>query len=188
MVHFNELRIYNQHLIIDVSVLEEAYYANVFLDSIVIDNQNTYVGNGPSSNPIYEYTIPDEESRLTHQTISRKHFRIELDANDINPMDMLFVYVRTKGTPAPDTPCGLDRKTTLGTVVDMLPFYQQGMQYTRELGNTCNTPKGYTDFILKLKALEMSVKTGNYTKAIEYFNSFSLKAVPQSGGCGCGNH
>ena len=65
MVHFNELRIYNQHLIIDVSVLEEAYYANVFLDSIVIDNQNTYVGNGPSSNPIYKYIIPDEESRLT---------------------------------------------------------------------------------------------------------------------------
>ena len=31
--------------------------------------------------------------------------------------------------------------------------------------------KEYTDFILKLKALEMSVKTGNYTKAIEYFNS-----------------
>ena len=114
--------------------------------------------------------------------------RDELDANDINSMDMLFVYVRTKGTPAPDTPCGLDKETTLGTVVNMLPFYQQGMQYIRELGNTCNTPKGYTDFILKLKALEMSVKTGNYTKAIEYFNSFSSKAVPQSGGCGCGNH
>lgn len=188
MIHFNELRIVDNHLIIDVNVLEESYYENVFLDSIVIDNQDTYVGSGPSSNPVYEYTIPDEVSRLSRESTSRKHFRIELDSTDINTANMLFVYVRTKGTPASDTPCGLDSDTTLGVVVDMLPFYQQGMQYTGELADNCNIPRGYTDFILRLNALKMSVKTGNYPRAIEYFKSFSSRVVPKSGGCGCGNH
>lgn len=187
MIHFNQLAIYNNQLIIDVSVLEDTYYDNVYLDSIIIDNQDSYVSNGPSSNPVYEFTIPDAESKLTKTTYSQKHYRLVLDSSDVNLSDMLFVYVRTKGTPAADTPCGLDKSSTLGVVADMLPFYQQGMQYTKELGSTCNIPTGFTDYILRLDALKLSVKTGNYTRAIEYFNSFSSNTVPQNGGCGCGN-
>lgn len=188
MIHFNELRITDNHLIIDISVLEETYYDNVFLDSIIIDNQDTYVGNGPSSHPVYSYTIPDEVSKFTQQSVSRKHFRIELGIHDINPKDLLFVYIVTKGTPAADTPCGLDNSTTLGVVADMLPFYNQGMQYTKSLSNNCSISQDYIDFILKLNALKLSIKTGNYTKAIEYFKSFNSKMIYKNGGCSCGNH
>lgn len=188
MIHFNELYIKDQHLVIDVSVINEPYYTNVYLDSIVIDNQDTYVSTGPSSAPVYQYTIPDEVSRLTKQATSQKHIRLVLSAPDVNVNDMLFVYVRTKGTPAPDTPCGLDNDTTLGVVVDMMPYYTQGMQYLGELSSNCTIPSGFTDFILRTKALELAMRTGNYTKAIEYFKGFKTGATTPTGGCGCGNH
>lgn len=180
MVTFNELRITNGKLIIDVSVpSDESYYDNVYLDSIVIDNQDTYVSDGPSSEAIYTYNIPEEENR--------KHLKLEL--NFLPLRDMLFVYVRTKGTYAPDTPCGLDNITTMGTVVDMYPFYQQAMNYVNQLAATCTSSQEFADYILKMKALELGVQTGNYPKAIEYFNKFFKgKTAPiPKGGCGCGN-
>ena len=192
MIHFNELKITpdGAHLIIDISVKNEAYYKNVYLDSIVIDNQDTYVGTGPSSNPVYQYTIPDVVSGLTARRSFRKHSRLDLTSIDL-PLDgLLFVYVRTKGTPAPDTPCGEDNVTTLGTVVNVYPFYQQAMNYIGELASNCSVPQNFTDYILKLKGLELAVRTGNYPDAIKYFNKFfknKSDVVIRKGGCGCGN-
>lgn len=192
MIHFNELKITpdGAHLIIDVSVKNEDYYKNVYLDSIVIDNQDTYVGTGPSSNPVYQYSVPDVMSKLTQEYISSKHVRLDLTPTDL-PLDgLLFVYVRTKGTPAPDTPCGFDNMTTLGTVTNMYPFYQQAMNYIGELASNCSIPQNFTDYILKLKGLELAVRTGNYPDAIKYFNKFfknKSDVVIRKGGCGCGN-
>lgn len=192
MVHFNELRITSdgQHLIIDVSVLSESYYKNVYIDSIVIDNQDTYVGSGPSSNPVYSYYVPNGVSQLTKKTYSQKHVRLVLTPNDLPLNDLLFVYVRAKGTPAADTPCGLDNITTLGTVTNMYPFYQQAMNYIGELASNCSIPQNFTDYILKLKGLELAIRTGNYPDAIKYFNKFfknKSDVVIRKGGCGCGN-
>lgn len=192
MIHFNELKITpdGAHLIIDVSVKNEDYYKNVYLDSIVIDNQDTYVGTGPSSNPVYQYSIPDVMSKLTQQYVSSKHVRLDLTPVDL-PLDgLLFVYVRVKGTPAPDTPCGEDNITTLGTVVNVYPFYQQAMNYIGELASNCSIPQNFTDYILKLKGLELAIRTGNYPDAIKYFNKFfknKSDVVIRKGGCGCGN-
>lgn len=192
MVHFNELKITpdGAHLIIDISVKNETYYKNVYLDSIVIDNQDTYVGTGPSSNPVYQYTISDVVSGLTAKHSFRKHFRLDLTSIDL-PLDgLLFIYIRTKGTPAPDTPCGEDNVTTLGTVVNVYPFYQQAMNYIGELASNCSIPQNFTDYILKLKGLELAIRTGNYPDAIKYFNKFfknKSDVVIRKGGCGCGN-
>ena len=191
-MHFNELRITSdgQHLIIDVSVLSESYYKNVYIDSIVIDNQDTYVGSGPSSNPVYSYYVPNGVSQLTKKTYSQKHVRLVLTPNDLPLNGLLFVYVRAKGTPAADTPCGLDNITTLGTVTNMYPFYQQAMNYIGELASNCSIPQNFTDYILKLKGLELAIRTGNYPDAIKYFNKFfknKSDVVIRKGGCGCGN-
>ena len=192
MVHFNELRITSdgQHLIIDVSVLSESYYKNVYIDSIVIDNQDTYVGSGPSSNPVYQYSVPDTMSKLTKKYVSYKNVRLDLTPTDLPLNGLLFVYVRTKGTPAADTPCGLDNMTTLGTVTNMYPFYQQAMNYIGELANNCSVPQNFTDYILKMKGLELAVRIGNYTDAIKFYNKFfngKENTVVRKGGCSCGN-
>lgn len=194
MIHFNELKISAdaQHLIIDVSVLSESYYKDVYIDSIVIDNQDTYVGTGPSSNPVYSYSVPDSVSKLTKKTYSQKHVRLDLSPADLRSLDgLFFVYVRTKGIPSADTPCGMDNITTLGTVCNMYPFYQQAMNYIKEIANNCSAPQNFTDYILKLKGLELAVRTGNYPDAIKYYNKFfsgKSKSSIKIGGCGCGNH
>lgn len=190
MVHFNELKITpnGKHLIIDVSVLNESYYDNVYLDSIVIDNQDTFTDNGPSSTPIYEYTIPDQISKLTKKSVSPKHVRLNLGEIELGTLNGLyFIYVRTKGMPSPETPCDMDNVTTLGVVTNMYPFYHKAIGFIRELASNCIVPQGFIDYILRLKALELAVKTGNYTDAVKYFNNFfSGKAAVKTGGCGCG--
>lgn len=194
MIHFNELKISAdaQHLIIDVSVRSESYYKDVYIDSIVIDNQDTYVGTGPSSNPVYSYSVPDSVSKLTKKTYGRKHVRLDLNPADLGSLDgLFFVYVRAKGIPSADTPCGMDNITTLGTVCNMYPFYQQAMNYIKEIANNCSAPQNFTDYILKLKGLELAVRTGNYPDAIKYYNKFfsgKSKSFIKIGGCGCGNH
>ena len=170
MIHFNQLTITpdGKHLIIDVSVLSESYYNNVYIDSIIIDNQDTYVGSGPSSKPVYSYSVPDGVSELTKKAYSQKHVRLDLSSIDLGLEGLLFVYVRTKGTPSADTPCGMDNITTLGTVCNMYPFYQQAVNYIGEIAHNCSVPQNFTDYILKLKGLDLAVKTGNYPDAIKY--------------------
>lgn len=194
MVQFNELTITSdgKYLIIDVSIPEESYFENTYLSKIVIDNQDTYLGNGPSSKAvtIYEATDGAED----------KHARVVLDASALNALsevmevsfslsDMFFVYVSTNGNFAPDIPCDMDKITTMGTVVNAYPYYQQGMNYIKELGSNCNIPQAFINHILQLKALETSVKTGNYPDAIKYYNKFfkGKGTFIQEGGCGCGN-
>jgi hypothetical protein len=186
MIHFNQLSISSdgKHLIIDVSVIGEAYYKDVYIDSIVIDNQDTYVGNGPSSTPVYSYSVPE--------TKEQKHVKLILDTVDIKNLNSLFfVYVRAKGTPAPDTPCGMDNITTMRTVTNMYPFYQQAMNYIGELANGCSIPQNFLDYVLKMRGLELAVKTGNYPDAIKFYNKFfngKGKSSIKTGGCGCGNY
>lgn len=193
MIHFNELKITpdNKHLIIDVSVSNESYYDNVYLDSIIVDNQDTYVGTGPSSNPIYEYTVQDTMSPVTGEPNGVKHIRLDLDTIDIeNLQGLFFVYVRVKGTPSPDTPCGMDNIITMGTVTNMYSFYQQAMNYIGELASNCLVPQNFIDYILRLKGLELAIKTGNYPDAIKYYNKFfngKESVVIRKGGCSCGN-
>lgn len=184
MVRFNELRITEdgRHFIIDVSVLNETYYNNVYLDSIVIDTQNTYIKNGPSSTPVYSYP---EEDGLEENL---KHVRLVLDTTDIPDLgDLFFVHVRVKGTPAPDTPCGMDNITTLGVVCNLYPFYLRAMNYIKELTRRCAIPQNFINYILKLKALEIAVRTGNYTDAIKYYNWFFIddQGSLNIGGCSC---
>ncbi len=185
MVHFNELQITpdGQYLIIDVNILGDTYYENVYLDSVIIDDQTTYVGSGPSSNPKYTYTIDS--------ALNKKHLRLCLSRAELGGLSgLFFVYVRIKGTPAPDIPCGMDNITTMGTVTNMYPFYQQAMNYIGEVANNCSVPQNFIDYILRLKALELAVKTGNYPDAIKYYNRFfngKEQVIVRKGGCNCGN-
>lgn len=211
MIQFNELRITpdGKHLIIDASINNSNYYNNVVLDSIVIDTQDTYVPNGPSINPIYEhkvdgydyiYSIPEECSCspvlvdedksycFTYGNEEGKHVRLILSTKDIPLNNMLFVYVIAKGTPAPDTPCGFDNAIVMQTVVDLYPFYQNTLCFLKELNNECEMPKGFTDMILRLKALELCIRTGNYPQAIKYWKKFfsnNNRVITTTSNCRC---
>ena len=197
MIIFNNIKITqdNKYLIIDAEIEDSTYYKDMYIDQVVIDNQDTYIQNGPSSNPIYTYqaqpqdnniyTIDDLANKVTDedgiavqdegdtQSYSREVHLI-LDKNDLTEIEnnMFFVYIIAGGTPSPDTPCGYDVNIALKVVVNTYPIYNTMMQYLKELGNTCGTPYGIIDKILQIKMLDASVQTGNNLKAIEIWNTY----------------
>lgn len=214
MITFDQLSITpsGKHLIIEARVEDFDYFDDVEIDSIVIDSQDTFVPNGPSSNPIYvqkmsqdevdkTYSIPeecgcnpvlseddsycftegDQMTRYVKVLISERELGVSLNNT------MLFVYIIAKGYPSPDTPCGYDNSKTMGVVVNLYPYYQSMMSGIKELNDNCNVPKYFINNILRFKAIELSIKTGNYIQAIKYWKKFfnSDRIRPISKPCGC---
>lgn len=208
MVVFNECRIDKEgkNLIVDVSIDSLTYYKNVYLESITIDTDKTFIENGPSSNPIYTQTFEEsdeikqnysgklengvfiigaeEESGLKNVRLKLNYKELGLDNLSDN---ILFVYIGVGGIPEPNTPCGMDNKYSVAVAVNLRPVYNMSMGYIKELENNCTIPKGFIDMILRLKAFELSVKTGNYTTAIKQWDKLfkNKRIVSTNKGCGC---
>lgn len=176
MIQFNELRITpeDQRLIIDVSVKDLEYYTDVYIDTIIVDNQDTYISTGPSSSPIYYYEDEVSSDEVVTER-ENKRIRIELPSTIIANLnkDLFFVYVTTKGTPSADTPCGMDNTVTVGVVFDLYRLQQLYMQYIKEIEHdNCEISKEFIDQILRYKALKLSLLTGNNVQAVKYWKKF----------------
>ena len=179
MIQFNKLQINREgtKLTIDIAVKDLEYYNNVYIDSISIDTQDTFVNSGPSGKP--KYTKILEGNNKTY---------VEELSNITIPLDgIIFIWVRTKGNPSNTTPCGEDKDLILGVTVNMYPIYKQLLNYTKEFGNTCIKPKGFIDLYLKTKIFDLSIKTGHYTDTIKYWNKFfkNINTEITSNTCGC---
>ena len=211
MVDFNELRVSpdRKNLIIDVSIKDLSYYENVYIDSIIIDTQDTYIPSGPSNSPIFTYevvsnvtpvySLPDCGCNQVQDYIDKancfetsnneeKRVRLELDNTALDSHlkgNLFFVYVITKGTPASDAPCNMDNTINLGVTADTYPIYTNMLNSLKEL-ESCSTPKLFTDAFLRFKAFELSIKTGQYSQVINYWNKyFKSLDIPNNTNCSC---
>lgn len=216
MIKFNELKITpnNENLIIDVSIEDAEYFKDVVLDSIIIDTQDTYTQNGPSSKAIFTYIVAEEDYDavyslpesaecspvqeeqslnycFTIDNYSKKSVRLVLKSEDLGvPIagNIFFVYVIASGEPTVDTPYDLRNSKIIGTAINAYPIYKQSMEYTKELGDSCNIPKNFIDYIFRIKALDLAIKTGNYQEVIRYWNKFFKVLnynIEPSLNCGC---
>lgn len=203
MVIFNECRIDKEgkNLIIDVSVDSLSYYENVYLESVIIDSDKTFIEHGPSSNPIYTKSFVEPEDSydgviesnvfvINEEEVDLKNKRLQLSCKDLGldnfNDNILFVYISVSGVPDIDTPCGMDNKYSMAVAVNLNPVYNTAMNYIKELKDTCNIPKGFIDMILRLKAFELSINTGNFITAINQWDKlFKNKRIVSSNKCGC---
>ena len=211
MVDCNELRVSpdRKNLIIDVSIRDLSYYENVYIDSIIIDTQDTYIPSGPSNSPIFTYEVVsnvtpvyslpdcgcdqvqdyiDKENCFETSNNEEKRVRLELDNAALDNHlkgNLFFVYVITKGTPSSDTPCNMDNTINLGVTADTYPIYTNMLNSLKEL-ESCGTPKLFTDAFLRFKAFELSIKTGQYSQIINYWNKyFKSLDIPNNTNCSC---
>lgn len=185
MINITELRITpdGKNLLLTASVKTDSYYNDVYIDKISIDTQDTYVSTGVSSTPIYTNTL----------TGSQKNVSLSLTSVDLSGIDLssnLFVlYITTKGTPSADTPCGQDSVTTIGVVFNSYTLYEVSINYLKELNDCCNPSKNFIDSILKSKALDLAIKTGNTSQAVLFWNKYikdSLNITTDTfNNCGC---
>lgn len=200
MVIFNECRIDKEgkHLIIDASIDSLSYYENVYLESLTIDTDKTFIENGPSSNPIYTKDLSFSNSDIQEPatiepkvSINPKNIRLKLTYRELGldtlDNNLLFVYIGVGGIPDPDTPCGMDNKYSVAVAVNMRPIYNKTMSYIKEFKETCTASKGFIDMILRFKAFELSLKTGNFTTAIKQWDKLlkNKGIVVLNRGCDC---
>lgn len=200
MIIFNQCRIDNEgkRLIIEATVENLNYYKDVYIKSIIIDTDETFISSGPSKNPVFSQNFVtdqiDEETtcgRVETNDIGIKNIRLTLSEKDLKAgsftNNIFFIYVVATGVPAPCTPCGMDNEVTLGIAVYLKPLYEMAMKYVREVDSNCNIPKGFIDMILRLKAFDLSLKTGNIPTAIKYWDKlFKNKiSVSPNKNCGC---
>lgn len=198
MVIFNECRIDDEgkRLIIEASVENLSYYKNVYIDSIVIDTDKTYSSNGPSNNPVFSKAFKKDDLEIeeydngTTQKTGVKKVRLCLNSKDlkVDSLDnnIFFVYILTTGIPDPDTPCGMDNCFAMGIAVNLRPIYNMAMKYIKELDSTCTIPKGFIDMILRLKAFDLSLRTGNYSIAFKQWDKLFKNKISVSPNTGCG--
>lgn len=204
MIVINELRITpdNKNIIIDASVDNLCYYKDVGIAAIIIDTKDTYSNSQPSNRAVYHLSLEDVEKStscdgklIQYDNDRVKRVRLTLDKSNLGvdiSDNIFFVYLIANGIPAPETPCGYDNIYTMGVVYNMKPFYDIGMNYIKELSNNCVTPRGFIDYILRYKAFQLSMKTGNYVQAIDYWNNLlrvNNHTIQKYKGCGChGNY
>ena len=206
MIRFNELKIEDNYIIIDVQIEEEKYFKNMYIDSIVIDTQDTFIVNGPSSkaiytkifntgvDPIYENKqcapVKKEENIYNQDTDRHNRVRIYIDGKDLNVdihKTMFFVYVIAGGTPAADTPCRWDENKALHTLVDTQVLYNNMIQYVKELSKDCSTPDNFINAILQFNAVDLALKTNQYPLAIDLWKRFysDIESNVVLPNCGC---
>lgn len=196
MIRFNELKIEDNYIIIDVQIEEEKYFKDMYIDSIVIDTQDTFIANGPSSKAIYTKTfntdtdIKKEEIVYTQGTDKYNRVRIYIDGKNLNidiHKTMFFVYAIAGGTPAADTPCRWDENKALHTLVDVQLLYNTMIQYVKELGKECSTPDNFINAILQFNAIDLALKTNQYPLAIELWKRFysDIESNVVLPNCGC---
>lgn len=214
MIVLNECRIdaEGKNLIIEATVDSLNFYDNVYIESVIIDTDKTYKASGPSSEDyVYKkefdteesivttsdcgYVIPDRDRKCSTLCIEglKKHIRLVIPEKELNGASLnnniFFVYIVASGIPGPCTPCGMDNKYTMGIAYNLRPIYNAAMGYIKELGNSCSIPKGFIDFILRLKAFKLALKTGHINEAIAMWEKlFKSKVnVTRKSACGCGN-
>lgn len=196
MIRFNELKIENNYIIIDVQIEEEKYFKDMYIDSIVIDTQDTFIANGPSSKAIYTKTfntdtdVNKEEIVYTQGTDKYNRVRIYIDGKNLNVdihKTMFFVYVIAGGTPSADTPCRWDENKALHTLIDTQVLYNNMIQYVKELNKDCSTPDNFINAILQFNAIDLALKTNQYPLAIDLWKRFysDIESNVVLPNCGC---
>ena len=196
MIRFNELKIENNYIIIDVQIEEEKYFKDMYIDSIVIDTQDTFIANGPSSKAIYTKTfntdtdVNKEEIIYTQGTDKYNRVRIYIDGKNLNVdihKTMFFVYVIAEGTPSAYTPCRWDENKALHTLVDTQVLYNNMIQYVKELNKDCSTPDNFINAILQFNAIDLALKTNQYPLAIDLWKRFysDIESNVVLPNCGC---
>lgn len=168
MIKYNQLDIVGDYLIVDFEVEDKPYYSNISIEGVRIDTPLTYGTDTP-------YYIENEND------VTR--FTREIFIPDVKK-ELLIITPQVFVSLPSDTPCGADIVDKTATY-DKKILLDKGINYLKDVGDTCNISRGFIDFILKQKILDMSIATCNYTAAIKYWKMLTMSKGTTLKGCGC---
>lgn len=184
MVQFDEVKFNKDgNLVIKVHIPDETYYQNVYIDSVKIDTQETFSSDGPSTTPVYTYSVEETEEVKT-LTLEVSHYDIlsKIDGT------LFFVWVSTKGTPGSDVPCGKDATQVVRPVIDDRYMCKMFLPLIKSLQCNCTDNAEFINLMLKAKAVQYCLVAEHYSEAIDFWNEYfaDIKRVKNIKSCGCG--
>lgn len=171
MIKYNTLKIEGNNLIIDFEVEDKPYYSNISIEGVRVDTPLTY----GTDTPYYPHSTQNEDN------VTR--YKAEIPISDVKK-ELLIITPQVHVELPPDTPCGAD-VIDMAAVYDRNVLLDKGLGYLKELGDTCEIPRGFVDFILKRYALDMVIDTCNYGMAIKYWKMLTRIKGTTIKGCGC---
>lgn len=180
MIQLDELAINNyKELIVTVTIKDSPYYENVFIDKIIIDNQDTFSITGPSDNPVYSSTVSGNQKSIT-LTIPDSSILASLDS------DLLIVYVIAKGTPSSNTPCSQDNNVIVKAITNWYYIYCRILNLLKR-EHPCDINKAFIDEFLRYKLIHFAIMIGDMNTAVRYFIKFYKKRFkpPHINRCRC---
>lgn len=183
MIQFDVLNVTESnnkfYLNIDVTAIDEGqqFWA---IERILIDTQDTFVEGGPSLNAIEVFSPP-----LFNTKKVTLHLSEEQGLNDISS-NIYFVYViptitvqitpkdstESQALPPDYTTSQLNSNMTLGITYYEQHILRKYLKYIKEIDKLGEIPKNFIDYYLKVKSFEISLKTGHYLQAIDYWKYF----------------
>lgn len=172
-VHFNRLEISpdDKYLMIDVSTIYNEGPTKEYIQTIIIDSDETYVLGGPSSSPVHTIDLSSSSVSNTSVILSQTDLKIPLEDR------MFIVWVKSQN--------GSQETTISKAVVNLDPVYRCLMNSVKEVENTCCIPKNFVNKMLRLKAISISMLTQNYTMAIKYWKKFFIDTSSTTTKCIC---
>lgn len=171
MIKYNTLEIDGDYLKINIKVEDpdDDFNKKFILKGVKIDTPLTYGKDNPY--------IKDEGPAYTDTYIK------ELFIPEIKKELIIITPIINEET---EMSCK-EIAQTKRVIYDKSIIYNKGLSYLSEFGDTCTPPKGFMDFILKVKAFELAVDTCNFDLAIKYWNY--IKGINSTSNsiknCGC---
>lgn len=186
MIEFSRLELASdgKSIILSAHVKNESYYDNVYIKSIKVDTQDTFVDGGMPSSSAMTIVEYGEEDYV-------KSVDLVLTTGDLDNKDLLknlfIFYIQATGTPTSDVPCGKDNEYTIGAVYNTPTIYTQGLNLMKALGDNCEVSPDVLNFIANTNGLKYALSTGNLPEAVEYWKSFfsELKTPTITNKCCC---
>lgn len=180
-------------------------FEDLYIEAVKIDTGKTFIDNGPSDKaktikidgPIYAHVYTgdktavsdSEESPILLDDPGPKNIILyikpeQLGLSDFNK-DIFFVYIYANSSAQIE---GKEsRPDTMTIVANLRKIYDKSMAYIKELERTCKIPTGFIDRILRLKAFELSIKTGNFVEGINQWNKLIEDKIPNDSSINQGN-
>lgn len=168
MIEFNHLELVagGRTVSFDISVSHlqrdngEYYFKDMYISDIFAWNQNTY-GNEAKAVSLYHTQLKDV----------RRVSRVVDIADLMKDTQIIFIKVLLGGNTPTDLPCGFKGRTVMGVAYDRCALYDKTVNLLNGLEG-CEPDTKFMHNLLQIRAFEAAIKTGNFDKAIEWWNKF----------------
>lgn len=191
MVSINEFVIARdaKYLYLKASIDDMEYFENVFIDYLEFTLHK--VVNGTIETSTIELN-PDGTLHTEPLETEVKNVDLTLTPQDLGLSDfqtpVIEVKVYTKGYPSADTPCGMDEEYVVGITYNESVLYDKGLSFIHQVGQDCNIPDDFINWILSSSAFDLALKSGNMNDALSWWlrlTSNRRNGYSRNSNCGC---